>query len=1138
MIFGHWEKEETHPSFSNALNVAHAIANVGAILPRLFNIVYPRIALKPALMGNRGVYGNPFRVVSAFPSRCRLIVPPSVEEGTEGCVSQFQIPLIQRVVSHPLLRGMAHSPGVCFTSLLQKVSVVRWAAFVSSILPASVLIMTSSACHACGPFFAESYLVDGAERGDMVMTLPEGVFGFDVARIYTNQPPVPTNAFCPAYTKGRACLDQWDFAAAIRWFEECRAQTRTGALAQCADRSVGWQALAEMHHGDLASCIRHYYEQGDRRSLVSYVLPAIPRLGRAEIEKLAGDDVVLRVIAAYDRELQEACTSPMQGYRPDAYFKYEKAVTPTRLEQQNIAAFSNNLVQALANRGIRLPVRHGDVFVNVLRRHLDLYAIRDALAANEESLVQVVADDTSRRAVTAWVASRSRFEFHGDMENSGYRGVSGKLLAAVEKALTNRHVGDVDGILRLAYDAGNYASAERWLALSDKQSVIAQWIESKLLLRQGRFDDAREALHRLLPKITPASDAAELCAYDEPDLELGPLVGVPDASNSHCYCMAVTDARTYTARVGRVAAMVNSEIGLIALRRNDFMLAFDAFVHGKTWEDVAYMAEKVLTCDELERYLAGHADDPALQRAQWFPGWGYNGAEIPIGARLGYLLARRYARAHEWARALAWMPGPDVPGLGKQEGGSVSQKFARFVNALAHAENTQLTAEQRADGYAAAGRAAGMAFLGTETGPDWACYGGSFTKDEGWLSSVQRYGIAPIIGLTNTDNAERKPCKCPDEMAALFHATSVEVSRVNATWPTPCKRFHYRYYAADLMWQGAALLPRNSEKAARILHEGGTLLMNRDPKAADRFHKEIVNRHGRTELGKRVRTKNWFLRESEWAAYLGAMSTNDARVGQQQSLRIPTSGGTGWIAVAIGTVERATAGFTQDYLRVVLALEGVPDAVNAYEAEIYHDEKATMVDMAKLAMPLGKQAVKLTRKLEPTALKVGCSSGQYTCSMIYKAQEGTNHWEYTTTRANIQPAATDGTPTVVTPPDSVDASAVVKNGRRGDSQLVLLMNPMTRLNGGYPPSVVRVMQQTPSGPVCIASETNAFHRECWEDYHADVAFPDEGTCTVETTVDFGPLGGAKVLKATTAVADAADADSGGTSSDESHASDN
>ncbi len=76
----------------------------------------------------------------------------------------------------------------------------------------------------------------------------------------------------------------------------------------------------------------------------------------------------------------------------------------------------------------------------------------------------------------------------------------------------------------------------------------------------------------------------------------------------------------------------------------------------------------------------------------------------------------------------------------------------------------------------------------------------------------------------------------------------------------PRKRFHYKYFAADLAWEAAELMPNESEQTARVLCEAGWWLADRDPKAADRFYKAMVRRCRSTPLGKQADQLRWFPR--------------------------------------------------------------------------------------------------------------------------------------------------------------------------------------------------------------------------------------------------------------------------------------
>ena len=131
----------------------------------------------------------------------------------------------------------------------------------------------------------------------------------------------------------------------------------------------------------------------------------------------------------------------------------------------------------------------------------------------------------------------------------------------------------------------------------------------------------------------------------------------------------------------------------------------------------------------------------------------------------------------------------------------------------------------------------------------------------------------------------RRPCT-PATVAA--RATNIAVGRVVASLderdraarnaPQVQERFHYRYLAANLAWEGAKLLPDDSEETARVLCLAGTWLKNRDQRAADRFYKALVRRCRKTALGAEADRLRWFPpmdSEGNWPPKAGADESDD-----------------------------------------------------------------------------------------------------------------------------------------------------------------------------------------------------------------------------------------------------------------------
>ncbi len=168
--------------------------------------------------------------------------------------------------------------------------------------------------------------------------------------------------------------------------------------------------------------------------------------------------------------------------------------------------------------------------------------------------------------------------------------------------------------------------------------------------------------------------------------------------------------------------------------------------------------------------------------------------------RLRHLLARRLARLGRYAEARHYLPEVLRPKL--DELAAALQR--RDADALWRAAQIL--------------RWDGMELIGTELAPDWHLHDGSFAA-----------------GF--------------DEEQRLAPATA-DVQ--------PLLRFHYRYRAAELAWEAAKQMPDNTEATAHVLCTAGTWLKNRDPQAADRFYKALVNRCRQTALGQEADRLRWF----------------------------------------------------------------------------------------------------------------------------------------------------------------------------------------------------------------------------------------------------------------------------------------
>jgi len=189
------------------------------------------------------------------------------------------------------------------------------------------------------------------------------------------------------------------------------------------------------------------------------------------------------------------------------------------------------------------------------------------------------------------------------------------------------------------------------------------------------------------------------------------------------------------------------------------------------------------------------------------------GREAPA---LSWLLGRRLARLRRFDEARPWFP-PEH-----------RERLDALAAALAEGEDPARAPLARSDALFLAARIArkdGLLLLGSELEPDWAIYGGEFEDEK----------------LT-----ERR-ASIPGERERILGQPVV-----------PERRWHYRYVAAEWAWRSCELLPDGSDEKARRLCVAGGWLKARDPKAAERFYRELVLRCGSTALGREAAARKWF----------------------------------------------------------------------------------------------------------------------------------------------------------------------------------------------------------------------------------------------------------------------------------------
>ncbi|HYG64086.1 MAG TPA: hypothetical protein VEL74_16040 [Thermoanaerobaculia bacterium] len=425
-----------------------------------------------------------------------------------------------------------------------------------------------------------------------------------------------------------------------------------------------------------------------------------------------------------------------------------------------------------------------------------------ALEAGGDVLGRVARDPEARRIVTAYVITPRWRESWGDP--TPIYPDARTWLEAVQAA----GVTDVDGADRLAWAAymgGDFAAAGQWAERSP-DAPLARWIRAKLLLRDGKLREAEEILAGVARDLPAANLSPEDAFYWAYDVKM-PLATGPRAAG---------------------------EAGAIALSRGDYVAALDRLLRSGYWTDAAYVAERVLTVDELRAYVGerwpAEPAAPGDAREREFFDEPFGGVLAPdpdeTGRSLRYLLARRLARLGHFDAARPYLPE------------EMRAPLDELTAALDRGRDSRRPRAERAEALFRAAcitRHQGMELQGTEVEPDWTLFGGSY--DAAFMTEERME--------TRKSNVRLPPAEDELRRAARHLAK-------------PGKRFHYRYDAADLAREAAALLPDGSEEKARMLAVGGNWIKLRDPQAALPLYRELTRCCRRTDLGREAARRHWF----------------------------------------------------------------------------------------------------------------------------------------------------------------------------------------------------------------------------------------------------------------------------------------
>lgn len=396
-------------------------------------------------------------------------------------------------------------------------------------------------------------------------------------------------------------------------------------------------------------------------------------------------------------------------------------------------------------------------------------------------------------------------------------------LTAVEKAGVD-NIEDAAQLGWVAYTAGNYADAERWLKLSTSDNDTALWLKAKLLRRAGKTEEAAQAMAAAWKTIRNQQEEAD--KHQE------------DSTDSGQFTMWTPGLNPLQSASG--------DLGALNLTRGDFVNAYDVFESGGMHEDAAFVAERVLTVEELKKHVDAHhpasaADDEKEQQEQPER---FNRFTKATPASIRWMLGRRLVREDRYEEARPYLPT------------QYRETLDKYVAALKDGANEKLPKARRARAWfdaATIARYSGMELMGYEGAPDGFVSEGSFESTD--LAGQRETGT-----VMETKYEGDKEVTAPKPVHIVVALASDEKKRLAASRPAPNKRFHYRYIASALGWKAAALLPDQSDELADVLNSSGNWI-KKDDKAADRFIQAIEHRASKTAVGRKASAKHWFVSE-------------------------------------------------------------------------------------------------------------------------------------------------------------------------------------------------------------------------------------------------------------------------------------
>ena len=724
----------------------------------------------------------------------------------------------------------------------------------AAILLAAVISGFAVNALACGPFFPNNLL----DAGDSaVLQPPLGDFARELQRLKLPAPKARAVSLAEGqnYADQSADVEMTDLAAALKRKKIATAPATVILQAHLAERMKLNQFNAK--YEEWAGFREWVRGTNDEMQLIGStnpppefptiaVTPGLPRefalyfqgaIYWHEHDNWRAQECWQKVLAlpAAERRYKSTWAEFMLGRELAAYTNADedglalKHFQQVRALAQNGFADSAGLAVTSLGEAARIFLRRGN-FEKAFELYLEQFAAQEATAVNslrftagaalskadENQLLALAKNPRTRRVLMAYLVSRHPYnESSGAMIYAKNTNELSRLtlwLGAVESAGVN-DLETAEQFALAAYQTGDFDAAQRWINRSPA-SPVSNWLQAKLFLRAGKIEAATELLAKISHKFPQDFSATNTAKHFAQSL--------------------FVDKNPVDDDVIAIGQQAYGELGVLRLARREYVEALDALLRSSYWMDAAYVAERVLTTDELKTYVDHHWPASDAKHEKTFKNqYDWRVADTTTRGQIRYLLARRLAREARFTEARNYFP----------------EEWKLRLDALAEALKTgrdiSLRFQKRADALLTAAfitRTNGMELLGTELEPDWFIEDGNFQAGVTWEERM--------ADATN---------------ATINLASADEIRRAQTHHAEPEERWHYRDVAEDLkaeaanvIWEGAKLLPDNSDELAHTLVRGGTLYRSEDHATSERFYRALVRRCGRTLIGQQADKLRWF----------------------------------------------------------------------------------------------------------------------------------------------------------------------------------------------------------------------------------------------------------------------------------------